>query len=160
MAREGEEEEVAVGEETAPAYMASAVLGFAEQLERMGAVALVVLVGALLHRVALSVEAIVFVVLLLLVVRPLAVAVGLTASKTTGVQRGLVAWFGIRGVGSVYYLMFAETHGLYDPFAQRLLSLVLLAIAASITLHGLSVTPIMDWYRKRADREERAADAA
>ncbi|MDX1419671.1 MAG: cation:proton antiporter [Rubricoccaceae bacterium] len=160
MARSGEEEEVAVGEETAPAYMASAVLGFAEQLERMGGVALVVLVGALLHRVDLTLPAVLFVGLLLFVIRPLAVELGLVGSKTTGVQRGLVAWFGIRGIGSVYYLMFAETHGLYDPFAERLLSLVLLAIAASVVLHGLSVTPVMEWYRRRAGREERAADAA
>lgn len=157
LARQGVADEVAVGEETAPAYMASAVLGFAEQLERMGAVALVVLVGALLHRVVFTPEAFVFVGLLLFVIRPLSVALGLAGSKTTRVQRRLVAWFGIRGIGSVYYLLFAENHGLPDPFGERLLSLVLLAIAASVVLHGVSVTPVMAWYRKRAAREERVA---
>ncbi len=150
---------MATGAETAPAYMASAVLGFAEQFERIGAVALVVLVGALLTQAAWTWEAALFVALLLVVVRPLAVAVGLWGSELSGVQRGLVSWFGIRGIGSVYYLMFAETHGLYDGFAENLLGLVLTAITASIVLHGVSVTPLMAWYRRRADREEELADA-
>ena len=158
MAREGEEEEVAVDEHVAPAYMASAVLGFAEQLERIGAVTLVVLVGALLHRAEWSLDALWFVPVVLLVVRPLAVVVGLAGSPTTGLQRELIAWFGVRGIGSVYYLMFAETHDLYDGFTEVLLGFVLTTIAASVVVHGLSVTPLMTWYGRRARREEAEAD--
>ena len=160
MAREGAEEEVAVEAHAAPAYMASAVLGFSEQLERIGAVALVVLVGALLHLAEWSVDALWFVPAVLLVVRPLSVWVGMAGSSTSGLQRELIAWFGVRGIGSVYYLMFAETHELYDGFTDRLLGLVLVTIATSIVVHGLSVTPIMAWYSKRAKREEREAVAA
>ena len=158
-AREGEQEEVAVGSHTAPAYMASAVLGFSEQLERIGAVALVVLVGALLHRAEWSPEALLFVGAVILVIRPLAVWLGMAGSSTSGLQRGLLAWFGVRGIGSVYYLMFAETHDLYDGFTERLLGLVLTTIAVSIVVHGLSVTPIMRWYQRRARGEERKAVA-
>ena len=160
LAEEGEDEEVAVDEHAAPAHMASAVLGFAEQFERIGAVTLVVLVGALLHRAEWTLDALWFVPAVLLVVRPLAVFVGMAASPTTGLQRELIAWFGVRGIGSVYYLMFAETHGLPDGFADRLLGLVLVTIAASVVLHGVSVTPIMRWYAGRAKREEQAARAA
>lgn len=159
MAREGEEEEVAVDEHAAPAYMASAVLGFAEQLERIGAVALVVLVGALLHRANWTVDALWFVPAVLLVVRPLAVWVGMAGSQTSGLQRELLAWFGVRGIGSVYYLMFAETHGLNDGFSDLLLGLVLTTIATSIVVHGLSVTPVMRWYGRRAKGEEAKAAA-
>ena len=159
-AREGEAEEVAVEEHSAPAYMASAVLGFSEQLERIGAVALVILVGALLHRAEWSLEAFAFVAAVILVVRPLAVWVGMARSSTSGLQRELIAWFGVRGIGSVYYLMFAETHDLYDGFTERLLGLVLTTIAVSIVVHGISVTPVMKWYSKRAKREEREAVAA
>lgn len=158
LAHEGAEEEVAVDEHTAPAYMASAVLGFTEQLERIGAITLVVLVGALIHRAEWSFDALWFVPAVFLVVRPLAVWAGLAFSSTTNLQRELVAWFGVRGIGSVYYLMFAETHGLYDGFSERLLGLVLVTIAASVVLHGLSVTPIMNWYSRRADREEHEAE--
>lgn len=158
MAREGEMEEVAVDSHAAPAYMASAVLGFSEQLERIGAVALVVLVGSLLHRAEWSLDALWFVPAVLLVVRPLAVFAGMAGSPTTSVQRNLLAWFGVRGIGSVYYLMFAETHDLYDGFTERLLGLVLTTIAASIVVHGLSVTPLMQWYSRRAEGEERVAE--
>ena len=160
MAKEGQEEEVAVDEHVAPAYMASAVLGFAEQLERIGAVALVVLVGGLLHLGEWSVDALWFVPVVFLIVRPAAVAVGLAFSSTSDLQRELVAWFGVRGIGSVYYLMFAITHGLVDGLADRLLGLVLVTIAASVFIHGVSVTPIMKWYGLRAGREEQKARAA
>ena len=160
LANEGEAEEVAVDAEAAPAYMASAVLGFAEQFERIGAVALVVLVGALLSNGAWTFDALWFVPVLFFVIRPVAVWVGLLGSATSGVQKGLVSWFGIRGIGSVYYLMFAETHGLNDGFSDLLLSLVLTTIAASVVIHGLSVTPIMAWYSKRARHEEAVATHA
>ena len=153
-------EEVSVDAHAAPAYMASAVLGFAEQLERIAGVTLVVLVGTLLHRAEWSLDALWFVPALFLVVRPLAVWVGMWGSSTSGLQRELLAWFGIRGIGSVYYLMFAETHGLYDGFSERLLGLVLTTIAASVVVHGISVTPLMTWYSRRAGREEREAKRA
>jgi NhaP-type Na+/H+ or K+/H+ antiporter len=146
----GEEDEVAVDHETAPAYMASAVLGFSEQLERIGEVALVVLVGALLSYADWSWNAVWFVPLVLLVIRPLAVHVGLWGARVKPLERGLMSWFGIRGIGSVYYLMFAENHGLPDGVAWRLLALVLTTIAVSVVVHGTSVTPLMAWYRRRS----------
>ncbi len=159
MARQGDREGVDLDDEAVPAYMASAVLGFAEQLERIGGVALVVLVGALLTYADLSWNAILFVGVLFLVIRPAAVFVGLLGSPTTGLQRRLIAWFGIRGIGSVYYLMYAETHGVYDLFSGQILGVVLLAIAVSVTLHGISVTPVMGWYASRSQQEERTAHA-
>jgi sodium/hydrogen antiporter len=144
---------VAVDRETAPAYMASAVLGFSEQLERIGEVALVVLVGALLSHADRSWDALWFVPLVLLVIRPLAVFVGLWGADVRPLQRRLVAWFGIRGIGSVYYLMYAANHGLPDGVAGQVLALVLTTIATSIVVHGSSVTPLMRWYRRRSGSE-------
>ena len=151
-AHEGDRDTVAVAPETAPAYMASAVLGFSEQLERIGAVALIVLVGALLSYADWTWNALWFVPLLLLVVRPLAVQIGLWGAEVGPVQRGLISWFGIRGIGSVYYLMYAENHGLPDGVAGRVLALVLTTIAVSVVVHGISVTPLMTWYRRRLEQ--------
>ena len=159
MARAGREDEVAVDAQAAPAYMAAAVLGFVEQLERIGAVVLVVLVGALLTYADFSLAAFMFVGVLLFVIRPAAVRIGLFGSATTGLQRHLIAWFGLRGIGSIYYLMYAENHGVYDLFSGQILGVVLLAITASIVLHGFSVTPIMSWYARRDKSEERRAHA-
>lgn len=149
MAEQGEAEEIAVDSEKAPAYMASAVLGFTEQFERIGTVGMVVLIGVMLYYANWTWQALWFVALMFMVVRPLAVWLGLLGSRASGVQRGLIAWFGIRGIGSIYYLMFAEHHGLPDGVAGSILSLTLITIAASVVIHGSSVTPLMKWYRAR-----------
>ena len=151
-AQQGQGEEMAVDPEKAPAYMASAVLGFTEQFERIGAVAMVVLVGALLYYAEWGWEALWFVPLMFFVIRPLAVWLGLLGSHTDDVREGFIAWFGIRGIGSVYYLMYAENHGLPDGVAYKVLSLTLVTIAASSFVHGVSVTPLMNWYQKRFAR--------
>ena len=148
-AEQEEDEEIAVDPDKAPAYMASAVLGFTEQFERIGTVGMVVLVGALLYFANWSWNVVWFVLLMFLVVRPLAVWLGLFGSETAPTQRNLVSWFGIRGIGSVYYLMFAAHHGLPDEIAARILSLTLITVASSAAVHGTSVTPLMNWYRER-----------
>lgn len=142
-------EDIATDAEAAPAYMASAVLGFTEQLERIGTVVVVVTVGALLPVAKLAWPALWFVPLMLFVVRPLAVWLGLVGARLSPLQKGLVGWFGIRGIGSVYYLAYAITHGLDEPTAWTLLALTLATVAASATVHGVSVTPVMNWYRSR-----------
>ena len=141
-------EEAATDPKKASAYMAHAVLGFNEQLERMAEVAVVLLIGGLLTSRYLPRDAIWFVPLLLLVIRPASVLLGLAGARLTTMQRPLVSWFGIRGVGSLYYLMFAITHGLDGENARRLTGLTLTTIAASITVHGLSVTPLMKAYER------------
>lgn len=156
----GPAEEAATHPEQAPAYMAETVLGFNEQLERIVEVAAVLLIGGMLAAIALPQEALWFVPLLLLVIRPLSVLVGLWGSGISPLQGGLIAWFGIRGIGSLYYLMFAAAHDLPDPLAERLVGLTLAAVAVSIVAHGISVTPLMRRYRAWIERgrlEERAA---
>jgi NhaP-type Na+/H+ or K+/H+ antiporter len=132
--------------------MAKAVLGFDEQLVRIGAAGMVVLVGGLLSPRHLTVEALWFVPLLLLIIRPLAVGIGLLGSRASAMQRRLVAWFGIRGVGSLYYLMFAIQHGLSPALAHQLAGLTLTTVAVSVVVHGLSVTPLMQLYERRMER--------
>ena len=99
----GEADEIATDPQRAPAYMAQAVLQFNEHLERIGEVAIVILVGAMLSAHFLSFEALWFVLLLLFVARPVSVWLGLLGSSTSITQRNLIGWFGIRGIGSIYY---------------------------------------------------------
>jgi NhaP-type Na+/H+ or K+/H+ antiporter len=148
---------VATHPEQAARYLAGAVLGFNEQLERIGEVAIVLLIGGMLAGRYLPVEALWFVPLLFLVVRPVAVAIGLLGSRRTQVQRGLISWFGIRGIGSLYYLTYALAHGLEGEEARLLVGLTLTTIVVSAVVHGVSVTPLMGWYSNRAERRRRAA---
>ena len=64
----------------------------------------------------------------------------------------MLGWFGIRGIGSVFYLMFALRSGVSGPLADELISMTLLTVAASILVHGISVQPIMRWYARRKAR--------
>jgi len=135
-------EEAAVDEVIAPAFMAQALLSFNEQLERVGEVAIVVLVGAMLNSAGLWTSAWLAWILLVLI-RPVSVAVGLAGSDSTVRERALMAWFGIRGIGSMYYLMFALTHGVSAADAPVVVQLTLATVASSIVIHGITVTPLM-----------------
>ncbi|UFP96191.1 cation:proton antiporter [Gloeobacter morelensis] len=152
VARQGAEKEVPPGSESAPLFMAQAVLEFNEQLERIGEVVVVVLVGGLLATFLPPPAALLwFVPLLFLVIRPISVWIGLLGSNTSGLQRRLMAWFGIRGIGSIYYLMFAITHGLPGDIARTLTAITLAVVAISIVVHGISVTPLMSLYSRRTE---------
>jgi NhaP-type Na+/H+ or K+/H+ antiporter len=133
----------------APANMMQAVQRFNAQLERFAEVAVVLAVGALLTVVEFRREVLWFIPLLFLAVRPLAVYLGLLGTTVTGTRRTLMAWFGIRGIGSIYYLMYAISHDIEPGLADRLVSITVAVVVASIVAHGVSVTPLMTRYEKR-----------
>jgi len=136
----------------APATLMNAVQRFNSQLERCAEVAVVIAVGALLSVVEFKAEVLWFVPVLFLVIRPIAVWIGLMGTRVGRDQRMLMAWFGIRGIGSIYYLMYAISHGLDSSSASHLLSITIAVVVASVTLHGVSVTPLMLRYEKRHKR--------
>ncbi len=135
----------------APVVMMLAVERFNAQLERFAEVVIVLAIGALLTSIEWQPALLWFVPLLFLVVRPVAVAIGLPGTRVKGKQRALMGWFGIRGIGSVYYLMFAISHGLDTRLASTLTALTLGVVVASIVVHGVSVTPLMKRYRERSE---------
>jgi NhaP-type Na+/H+ or K+/H+ antiporter len=149
-------DQAAIHPKHAPAFMAHAMLSFNEQIERLGEVAAVAAIGMLLWAVEWRDVSWAFVAALLLVVRPVSVALGLVGSKTSGSQRRLIGWFGIRGIGSLYYLMFAMNHGLPPVLAATLGALVLASVLTSIVVHGISVTPLMARYERRKGRVGKA----
>lgn len=143
------EHDAATHPERAPAYMADATLAFNEKLERILELGVMLMVGVLLATTPVSWPQLWLIGLILFVVRPAVVWLALLRSKSTRTERSLMAWFGIRGVGSLYYLFFAATHGLSAPLIEQLSGLVLWVVAASVVLHGVSVTPLMKWYARK-----------
>ncbi len=131
------------------AHMAGAVLGFNEQMERVLEVALVLVVGLALSPEYLRLEQVVFLLILFLIIRPTAVMAGLWGTRSALMERGLISWFGIRGIGSIYYLMYAVNHGLDQGLAWQLTSLTLTVVATSIVVHGITVTPLMTIYQRQ-----------
>jgi NhaP-type Na+/H+ or K+/H+ antiporter len=148
-----QEEVVATSPEKVPAYTAQAILVFNEQLERLGEVGMVVLLGGMVridHFTPLEVS---LIPILFLLIRPVSVILGLWKSSMPQPQMRLVAWFGIRGIGSLYYLMYAIGQGLPFNLAQRLTSITLVAISASIIIHGITITPLMNFYTRKLARK-------
>ncbi|MBG6072231.1 MULTISPECIES: sodium:proton antiporter [unclassified Polaromonas] len=150
------EEQAAAGAE-APTNMMNAVQRFNSQLESFVEVAIVLAVGVLLASVEFESDVLWFVPVLFLMVRPLAVYGGLIGTQVSGSQRNLMSWFGIRGIGSLYYLLYAINHNIQPALAERLLSITLAVVVASIIIHGISVTPLMQHYesRKTIKRQQR-----
>jgi NhaP-type Na+/H+ or K+/H+ antiporter len=138
----------------ASATMRESVQGFNEQLEKLAELALVLMVGAMLAYAPPLPVVWWFVPLLLLVLRPLSVVAAVVGERLTLPQCALIGWFGIRGIGSVYYLLFALSHGLDAHVADTLVSLTLWTVAASIVAHGVTAQPLMQRYlvRHRGDR--------
>ncbi len=149
LAPTGPTEEIETDDEKAPAYMAHAVLGFNEQLERICEAAVVIFIGTLLLPSSIPWSAVWFIPLLLVVIRPLAALPSLWRSNTTRLQKILIFWFGIRGVGSMYYLMYGITMGVEPSTARLLIGVTLATVATSIVVHGLSVTPMMQHYLEK-----------
>jgi len=143
----------------APAHLAHAVLNFDEQLERFAEVAMVLVVGAMLSYADIPSSWWWFVPLLLLVIRPISILAAGTQFMTSSAQMPLVAWFGIRGIGSLYYVLYVMNHGLPSALAPTIFGLTMATVAASIILHGISITPLMGRYRRGRDHAIAKAEA-
>lgn len=116
-----------------------------EQVERLAMMALLLVFGAGLASgllVALRWQDIVVALAIIFVVRPVAGWVGLVGSSTTRGERAAISFFGIRGVGSFYYLAFALNEADFAE-AGRLWGIVALVALLSILIHGLTVTPLI-----------------
>jgi NhaP-type Na+/H+ or K+/H+ antiporter len=153
-------DEQATDPDTAPAYMARAVLSFNEQLERLGELAVVLVVGVMLADIERPGPGVLMAACLFFLIRPLSTMLTLVGTPLSRTQRVVIAWFGVRGVGSVYYLTYALSHGVSTPAAQMLADITLIVVAASIVMHGVSVTPLMrrysTWTGRRAEHGSRA----
>ena len=120
---------------------------FKEHLERLSEMVLILLVGGTLFVDSWSWRAVGLAFFLFFVARPVSVLVGLSLSRTSWRIRGLAGWFGVRGIGSLYYLMYAIQHGLPEDLALQLIQITLIVITLSILFHGISVKPLMRRYR-------------
>jgi NhaP-type Na+/H+ or K+/H+ antiporter len=132
---------------------------FAEELERLMMMVLLVLFGGAMTGGnlfdALTWQAAAFGLLALFVVRPLAGWIGLIGTDPPPGERAAISFFGIRGIGSIYYLAYAFGHAAFDN-VPLLWSTAGFIILVSIVLHGITVTPTMrrlDLRRKLVERK-------
>lgn len=126
---------------------------FGRQIEELLVVGLLILFGGTLVNGlldGLTIGGVGVVILTLLVVRPLSGLLSMAGSGVPRPDKQAIAFFGVRGIGSLYYLAFALSRAPFDD-VDALWPTVSFAILVSIVLHGITATP---WMR-RVDRHRR-----
>ncbi|MBW6498465.1 MAG: sodium:proton antiporter [Bacteroidales bacterium] len=118
---------------------------FSEEMERVLVAVLFTLLGMYISKHFLQdfqwymIPAALFI---LFVVRPLAVMIGLIGTPLPRTKKFIISFYGIRGIGSIYYLLYAFYHAGFDQ-AREILALVTVVIISSVFIHGLSARPVI-----------------
>lgn len=121
---------------------------YVEQLERLLTVVILVLLGGAIARgllAGIGWPEVAVAAMFLLLVRPLAGWISLLGGSTGPRERIAISFFGIRGIGSLYYLAYALGQGEFGGLASQLWALVGLVVATSVVLHGATTAPVMNW---------------
>jgi NhaP-type Na+/H+ or K+/H+ antiporter len=129
-------------------------LRFMERLEKLTEIATILLLGSLLRlepMLKFALPALLIAGSLLLVIRPLGAWVSTIGAPIHPATRWLFGWFGIRGVGSLYYLTYALSQGLRDETGELIAWITIITITISVTLHGVTSTPLMRWYERHIE---------
>jgi NhaP-type Na+/H+ or K+/H+ antiporter len=128
---------------------------FSEQLERLLMMALLVLFGGAITTGGLlsdlSWSAVAYAAVAIFIIRPFAAWISLAGTTCPPIECATISFFGIRGVGTVYYLAYALQRAAFDG-ASVMWSAAGLIVVASILLHGVSVTPVMGLIDRRRQR--------
>jgi len=137
-------------------------LEFTEQLEKLMEVGTILLLGSLLRIepiIEFGGEALLIAGLLIFVIRPLGAWISTTnlgfakspRSQFHPAIRWLFGWFGVRGVGSLYYLAYALSKNLQVDLGERITWMTYITVITSIVIHGISATPLMNWYKQKSE---------
>jgi sodium/hydrogen antiporter len=130
-------------------------LEFIEQIEKLLEIGTILVLGSLLLLEPIFQylgQALVIAFLLFVVIRPLGVWLSTIGMRLPASTNWLFGWFGIRGVGSIYYLTYAMGKGLKGEIAEQISWITLITIALSVIIHGISATPLMNWYERKGAR--------
>ncbi len=128
--------------------MMKTVTGVNERFGQIFEIGLVVLVGVLLTTHWTMARDWWISLVLFGIFRPVAVCTSLIRRPIKPIQKGLVAFFGIRGIGSLYYLSYAIGEGLEPEVAMRLGGIVLTTVALSLLIHSNAATPLLSYYQR------------
>ncbi|BAY30534.1 sodium/hydrogen exchanger [Nostoc carneum NIES-2107] len=136
-----------------------AQLGFVEKLEKLLEVGTILILGTILlvqPMLNYAFQSLMVIVLLFFVIRPVGVWISTIGKRPLDSPRRtlhsgtrwLLGWFGIRGVGSLYYLAYAFGNGVKGEPAEQISWITYTTIVVSVILHGITSTPLMKWYEK------------
>ncbi|HEU4658667.1 MAG TPA: cation:proton antiporter [Capillimicrobium sp.] len=130
----------------------------AEVVEKFGELALILLLGSSMTWAGLAEPGVagwLVVPFLLVLVRPLAVLAGMLGGAETREERLFVGWFGVRGIGSLYYAAVAVGLGAFTAEESRVIFWTVAAVViVSVIVHGITAAPL----GRRLLGERRAPD--
>ncbi len=141
-----------------------AQLEFIERLEKLLEVGTILLLGSILllqPMLNYAVQSLIVIISLFLIIRPVGVWISTMGKRPLESRRRnmhpgtrlLFGWFGIRGVGSLYYLAYAFGHGLKGEAAEQIAWITYTTIVVSVIVHGISATPLMKWYERNLSNQ-------
>ncbi len=135
------------------------VLSFNEQLERIFEVVSVGIVGLLIDFRTFSFDCVVVALTTILLIRPVSVFAGTLFSRLNLRDKLFLSWFGVRGIGSVYYLFFSLNVGKLPGGGEALTKYTLWTILFSIFIHGVSIKLILKRYGSKKQEASQSAVA-
>jgi NhaP-type Na+/H+ or K+/H+ antiporter len=118
---------------------------FTEQIERIFLVVLLLLFGGSLANGlldALTYKSIMVGLVFIFIIRPLASYLTLARQKITLREKIAISFFGIRGIGSFYYLAFALTEATFLE-GESLWATCGFVVLISVVVHGMLAAPVM-----------------
>lgn len=134
---------------------------FADQIEKILLAVMLIWLGSITASGMLSGwtwTELLIAVLLIFVVRPIAGAAGMIGLRGTRLEKFAIAFFGIRGFGSVFYLAYGQSHGGFDGMESAWRILIFTAIL-SIIIHG-TLAPWIMQHVGEDKKKKRDGDAA
>ncbi len=149
-----------------------AQLEFIERLEKLLEVGTILILGTILlvqPMLKYASQSLLVIVLLFLVIRPVGAWISTIGGNSRKAYRRrtwysgtrlLFGWFGIRGVGSLYYLSYAFGKGLKGEIGEQISWITYTTIVVSVIVHGISSTPLMNWYERNLAKHENSSSPA
>ncbi|BAB76531.1 cation:proton antiporter [Anabaena sp. FACHB-709] len=145
-----------------------AQLEFIERLEKLLEVGTILLLGSILlwqPIINYGYQSLIIIIFLFLIIRPIGAWISTIGKRPLASHRRrlhpgtrwLLGWFGIRGVGSLYYLAYAFGHGLKDAVAEEIAWITYTTVVVSVVIHGISATPLMSWYERNIANEQKTS---
>ncbi len=132
---------------------------FTDQLERLLIVIILLLFGAVISAGLfeyLTWPGAIAGGVFILVIRPLAGWLGLLGTSLTGREKWLVSFFGIRGIGSFYYLAYGLSYGVFTTDnTHAIWAVAAFTILLSIIVHGVLAYPATQWAQRKSYEVDR-----
>ena len=131
---------------------------FATQLERILAGLLLIALGGFIARVdmgLLSWQNFAFAAMFMLLIRPVSGLIALAGMRLSALEKYAIAFLGIRGFGSFYYLAYAQTRATFEGI-PTIWSVMTLTVLLSLLIHGNSATLAMTWIDEQQQKRRNA----